>query len=74
MGFSLVGVVRCLGLAGRQASLLDDVDRFCDEALGPSSIYSFFHCERDALFPDGDFEDLFDEKGRNSVRCRWWRW
>jgi hypothetical protein len=56
-----------LGLAGRQGNLLDDVDRFLDEALDATSIYVFFHRERDALFPDEDFADLFDRKGRNSV-------
>jgi len=32
-----------------------------------TSIFAFFHRERDALFPDEDFADLFDKKGRNSV-------
>ena len=56
-----------LGLADRQGNLLDDLDRFCDEALDATSIYAFFHRERDALFPDDDFADLFDKLGRNSV-------
>jgi hypothetical protein len=56
-----------LGLAGRQGNLLDDVDRFLDETLDASSIYAFFHRERDVLFPDSDFADLFDKKGRSSV-------
>ncbi len=56
-----------LGMADRQGNLLDDVDRFLDEALDRASIYAFFHRERDALCPDEDFADLFDEKGRNSV-------
>ncbi len=56
-----------LGMADRQGNLLDDVDRFLDEALDKSSIYAFFHRERDALFPDEDFADLFDERGRRSV-------
>src|SRR5579875_3538177 len=47
-----------LGMADRQGNLLDDVDRFLDEALDKSSIYAFFHRERD---------DLFDERGRRSV-------
>jgi hypothetical protein len=38
-----------------------------DEALEETSIYAFFHREQDALFPDKDFADLFDNKGRNSV-------
>jgi hypothetical protein len=56
-----------LGRADRQGNLLDDVDRYLDEALEMSSIYAFLHRERDTLFPDGDFADLFDKKGRNSV-------
>jgi hypothetical protein len=56
-----------LGMSDRQGNLLDDVDRFLDEALEATSIYAFFHRERDVLFPDEDFADLFDEKGRRSV-------
>ena len=56
-----------LGLADRQGNLLDDVDRFCDEMLDKDSIYAFLHREQESLFPDGDFADLFDEKGRRSV-------
>lgn len=56
-----------LGLADRQGNLYDDVERFLDETLEETSIYAFFHRERDALFPDEDFCDLFDEKGRRSV-------
>jgi hypothetical protein len=56
-----------LGLAERQGNLLDGVDRFCDEVLDAGSIYSLLHRERDRLFPDELFADLFDEKGRRSV-------
>ncbi len=56
-----------LGLAERQGNLLDDLDRFCDEALGEGSIYSVLHRERDKLFPDEFFADLFSDKGRRSV-------
>jgi len=56
-----------LGQADRQGNLLDDVMRFCGEALPESSIYSFLHRERDRLFPDELFADLFDERGRRSV-------
>jgi hypothetical protein len=56
-----------LGLAERQSSLLDDVDRFCGEALPESSIYAFLHRERDRLFPDELFADLFSDQGRRSV-------
>jgi Transposase DDE domain/Transposase domain (DUF772) len=56
-----------LGLADRQGNLLDDVERFCAEKLGDRSIYSFLHRERDRLFPDDSFADLFRDAGRNSV-------
>ena len=56
-----------LGLADRQGNLLDDVERFCDQVLGERSIYSLLHRERDQLFPDETFADLFHEKGRRSV-------
>jgi len=56
-----------LGVADKQGNLLDGVDRFLDETLDERSIYALFHRERDALFPDEDFADLFEEKGRRSV-------
>ncbi|MGH3182357.1 MAG: transposase, partial [Streptosporangiaceae bacterium] len=56
-----------LGRADRQGNLLDDVELFCDQALDDRSIYTFLHRERDRLFPDEDFADLFDEHGRRSV-------
>ncbi len=56
-----------LGLAERQGDLLDDVNRFCDDALSPGSVYAVLHRERDRLFPDGLFADLFSDRGRRSV-------
>jgi IS5 family transposase len=56
-----------LGLAERQGDLLDDVTRFCDEALAESSVYVLLHRERDVLFPDEFFADLFTTRGRRSV-------
>jgi hypothetical protein len=56
-----------LGKADTQGDLLDDVTRFCDETLDEHSIYSFLHRERDRLFPDEAFADLFEEVGRRSV-------
>jgi len=56
-----------LGLAQRQGDLLDDVTRFCDEALPEASVYAFLHRERDRLFPDELFADLFAGQGRRSV-------
>ncbi|HEX5994017.1 MAG TPA: IS1182 family transposase [Jiangellales bacterium] len=56
-----------LGLADRQIDLLDDVTRFCDETLPESSIYRLLHVERDRLFPDEMFADLFKDTGRRCV-------
>ena len=56
-----------LGRAGRQGDLLDDVNRFCDETLAENSIYAVLHRERDRLFPDELFADLFSDRGRRSV-------
>lgn len=56
-----------LGLAERQGDLFDDVNRFCGEALAESSVYAVLHRERDRLFPDEMFSDLFSDRGRRSV-------
>ncbi|HYU92907.1 MAG TPA: transposase [Actinomycetota bacterium] len=56
-----------LGLAERQGDLLDDLTRFCDETVAEHSIYGFLHRERDALFPDELFSDLFQDVGRRSI-------
>jgi IS5 family transposase len=66
-GILVVGCLVSLGMAGRQPSVLNDMDRFCDEALSESSIYALLHRERDRLFPDEMFADLFSVKGRRSV-------
>lgn len=56
-----------MGRADRQADLLDDVTRFCGDTLPETSIYAVLHRERDRLFPDEMFADLFLSTGRNSV-------
>jgi len=56
-----------LGVANNQGNLLDDVARFCDEVLPEKSIYSFLRRERDRLFADHEFADLFERSGRRSV-------
>ncbi len=56
-----------LGVADRQASLLDDMSEFCEKTLAKDSIYAFLHRERDRLFPDEAFADLFADDGRRSV-------
>jgi hypothetical protein len=56
-----------LGVADKQGDLFDDIERFCDGALAESSVYAVLHRERDRLFPDELFADLFSERGRRSV-------
>lgn len=56
-----------LGLSDRQGDLLDDSIRFCNQTLPATSIYAFLHRERDNLFPDEFFADLFAASGRRSV-------
>jgi hypothetical protein len=56
-----------LGMAPRQGDLLDDLTRFCDAAVSKDSIYALLHRERDQLFPDEFFADLFSDMGRRSV-------
>ena len=56
-----------LGVANKQGDLFDDVTRFCDETLAKDSIYAFLHRERERLFPDEEFADLFCDDGRRSV-------
>jgi Transposase DDE domain/Transposase domain (DUF772) len=56
-----------LGLAERQTDLLDELTRFCDSAVPEGSVYGFLHRERDALFPDELFADLFEDVGRRSI-------
>jgi len=56
-----------LGTASRQLDLLDSVTRFCEETLPATSIYAFLHANRDVLFPDAMFDDLFSSIGRRSV-------
>ncbi len=56
-----------LGLADHQGDLLDEVIAFCEQALPERSIYALLHRERDRLFPDAAFADLFTDRGRRSV-------
>lgn len=56
-----------LGLAQRQGVLLDEVTRFCGDAVAEDSVYALLHRERDNLFPDEFFADLFTGSGRRSV-------
>jgi Transposase DDE domain/Transposase domain (DUF772) len=56
-----------LGRAGHQRDLFDEVARFCEATLPENSIYGFLARERDRLFPDELFADLFSDQGRRSV-------
>lgn len=56
-----------LGQADCQGDLLDDVNRFCERMLPESSLFTVLHRERDRLFPDEMFADLFSDRGRRSV-------
>jgi hypothetical protein len=57
-----------LGLARRrQGGLLDGVGQFLDRVLPEKSIFVLLHRERDRLFPDEMFADLFSDRGRCSV-------
>jgi hypothetical protein len=73
MGENLIGVTllwersMSLGKAKRQGDLLDDMSWFCDQSLPEGSVYRFLHRERDRLFPDEMFADLFERSGRRSV-------
>src|SRR5271169_3513097 len=66
-GILVAGCAVSLGMADRQPSVLNDMDRFCDEVLAENSIYALLHRERDRLFPDEMFTDLFSGRGRRSV-------
>ncbi len=56
-----------LGPAQRQGDLLDEVNRFCEAVPAENSIFAVLHRERDRIFPDEMFDDLFSERGRRSV-------
>jgi IS5 family transposase len=56
-----------LGRADRQGDLFDEVVRFCEELLPDNSVYAFLARERERLFSDEMFADLFTGVGRRSV-------
>lgn len=56
-----------LGKLSSQSNLFDDMSQFCEKTLPKNSIYAFLHRERNRLFPDDAFEDLFSLAGRRSV-------
>lgn len=56
-----------LGKAERQLDILDENRRFCEKLVGEKSIYTLLNRERDQLFPDEMFADLFVNHGRRSI-------
>jgi len=56
-----------LGLAERQGRLGNVAVARCEAELPPASIYRLLHTERDRLFPDELFADLYVKHGRRSV-------
>ena len=56
-----------LGRAKRQFDILDENRRFCEKLVGEASPYALLHRERDQLFPDEMFADLYATRGRNSI-------
>jgi transposase len=56
-----------LGLAERQGGLFNVAVRRCEAELPERSIYRLLHAERDRLFPDQLFADLYVHHGRRSV-------
>lgn len=61
------GCLVTLGLADRQGVLGDPVDEFCSDRLGEDTVFGLLARERDRLFPDEMFADLFTDRGRRSV-------
>ncbi len=55
-----------MGFADRQRVLGDPVDGFCDGRLD-GTVFGLLHRERDWLFPDEMFADLFTSTGRRSI-------
>ncbi|MDZ7790088.1 MAG: transposase [Xanthomonadales bacterium] len=55
-----------LGLAERQRVLGDPVEEFCGDRL-EGTVFGLLARERDRLFPDEMFADLFTDRGRRSV-------
>jgi hypothetical protein len=56
-----------LGLAERQGGLFNVAVARCEADLPERSIYRLLHAERDQLFPDELFADLYVHHGRRSV-------
>src|SRR5215204_4016517 len=57
-----------LGLAERQGGLFNVAVARCEAELPERSIYRLLHAERDRLFPDELFSDLYIHHGRQPGR------
>jgi hypothetical protein len=56
-----------LGHAERQGGLFNVAVTRCEQKLPQPSVYRLLHAERDRLFPDELFADLYIQHGRRSV-------
>jgi hypothetical protein len=56
-----------LGLAERQGGLFNVAVQRCEAELPERSVYRLLHRERDRLFPDELFADLYVHHGRRSI-------
>ena len=56
-----------LGVADRQGDLFDGVTSFCERTLPERSVHKMLARERDRLFADEFFADLFTGRDRRSV-------
>src|SRR6266540_4021883 len=59
-----------VGVAPRQASLLQGTAAVCEGRVGEGSIWAVLHRECHRLFPDELFADLYAQTGRRSVPPR----
>jgi hypothetical protein len=63
-----------LGLAERQGGLSNVAVTRCEQELPQQSSYRLLHAERDRLFPDELFADLYVQHGRRSIPPSILRW
>jgi hypothetical protein len=63
-----------LGQVSNQPDLLDEVSQVRESTLSDTSIYTFLARERENLFPEERFKDLFASRVVRWCRGRWWRW
>jgi hypothetical protein len=59
-----------MGRAPGQGKLFGSTTSYCEETLGPTSLYRYLHEHCHRLFPDEMFADLFQHIGRESIPPR----